>query len=837
MQKNLNNLKQKKMRQKFIIIMLLIESIKSFGQDVPLDIVYRINSVDYIFEGKVIGRTPYRTSSGQTIYTSNLIEISKVLKGNLQCGTVELITNGGRIGTDQTLVFHHLELEEGDVGVFLCKETNFELPSPQIFSPTNNLALEGTYGTQSFIKYTDIDGNWTAHDIQFNFDSLNQLYNSAQLITGLYFTDCNNNSILKKKINYEVDTSSYNPIMFSTNNSVEYNANKNWIDIQKLNYTRKKTRNNNTIAFSMSNPIATGLSPKYCEFDIYVSDNLWTKYLDIAYLRIKYPKTVFGDSIVANNKVTVTRGSLINNASCYSNPVPIDWDDSSIFIPITEVVYSQCKQQITSVSQQLIHVKIEIQSCIFDKDIKIEDEIAFGGLSTLMTGSAYAEFPNDTFSTEYDTFSVGNIIKTPKCKATIVDFYPKNISGGTGDTLTITGYQFGIIQGSGNLYFTDADRPSNGLVLPLEANDYILWSDTLIKIKVPSYDTGSIPNPVGSGKFRIINAFGEKDTSKDRLRVFYSLAQYRQPVGGGKDIVLHSAEPTSPTYKFYIDTSISHNIDRLKCVDKAIREWKCATGINFELGNADSLLPHIDQADGINFITFGSNLPLATTFPHLTGCDSNLKPAIYFDFDIVISNNPMYNWYYDTTLTQSTLPNQVDFYYVILHELGHAVGHMHVSDTNKIMFYRTPGSSTYTISPFYRNADLSIDTPAYRGGQRQVGYSSNSANFANCPSYLPIVPTPLCHGFTTNLNTIEVLNQDLLIYPNPTSSLINIESNYLINSIDLYSLDGKLIVHNDFSKTKKIKIDLSSKPILKNQLIFIRISTNNGLISKIIRYE
>ena len=80
-----------------VLILPFLSMLPANGQEIPIDIVDRINAVDYIFEGTVIKSTPYKTENGKYILTSNTIEIHKVLKGDLSCGTVELVTNGGMV--------------------------------------------------------------------------------------------------------------------------------------------------------------------------------------------------------------------------------------------------------------------------------------------------------------------------------------------------------------------------------------------------------------------------------------------------------------------------------------------------------------------------------------------------------------------------------------------------------------------------------------------------------------------------------------------------------------------------------------------------------------------
>ena len=66
----------------------------------------------------------YWNSDNTYIYTSNTIQIYKVLKSNvvapLQCGTVEVITDGGQVNDTSLFISHNLVLEKGMKGIFLC---------------------------------------------------------------------------------------------------------------------------------------------------------------------------------------------------------------------------------------------------------------------------------------------------------------------------------------------------------------------------------------------------------------------------------------------------------------------------------------------------------------------------------------------------------------------------------------------------------------------------------------------------------------------------------------------------------------------------------------------
>lgn len=170
--------------------LFLLSSIGSaVGQEIPINIIDQVNAVDYIFEGKVIRSTPYKTVNGKYIYTSNTIQISKILKGDLTCGTVELITVGGVVDDLWVDVSHSLDLRKNCSGIFLAKGTNKELSAIDFYTETNLPKIEATFQNQSFIKYWHDGVDRRISDVWANFDSRAQVYNLAEVITGLNFVD------------------------------------------------------------------------------------------------------------------------------------------------------------------------------------------------------------------------------------------------------------------------------------------------------------------------------------------------------------------------------------------------------------------------------------------------------------------------------------------------------------------------------------------------------------------------------------------------------------------------------------------------------------------------
>jgi hypothetical protein len=71
-----------------------------------------------------------------------------------------------------------------------------------------------------------------------------------------------------------------------------------------------------------------------------------------------------------------------------------------------------------------------------------------------------------------------------------------------------------------------------------------------------------------------------------------------------------------------------------------------------------------------------------------------------------------------------------------------------------------------------------------------------------------------------NTNTLEVISA----YPNPASDVLNIKANQQLESVSLYSLDGKLIISESIS-SDQVTLDVFDIP---NGIYFYEIKTNKG---------
>jgi hypothetical protein len=137
----------------------------------------RVENSSLVFEAKVLSKTSFWDTDRRHIYTSNLLSVYKVFKGQLNSSTVEVITIGGIVGNEMEKVSYGLDLKEGSVGVFTCIPNNIKLTNS-----SRILRLRPYSEIQGFIHYDLATG--TAKDVFHEYKNVSgEIYPVLQKLT------------------------------------------------------------------------------------------------------------------------------------------------------------------------------------------------------------------------------------------------------------------------------------------------------------------------------------------------------------------------------------------------------------------------------------------------------------------------------------------------------------------------------------------------------------------------------------------------------------------------------------------------------------------------------
>lgn len=127
------------------LFLLLALSISEFSAQCmlkPISLSQRVNNSSLIIEGAIISKKSFWNPAHNYIFTSNLIQVKQVLKGNITPSFVEIITEGGEMDLTRIQVEPALQLEQDHEGVFML-------------NPRSN---QSQYGYNTYETYADAQG-------------------------------------------------------------------------------------------------------------------------------------------------------------------------------------------------------------------------------------------------------------------------------------------------------------------------------------------------------------------------------------------------------------------------------------------------------------------------------------------------------------------------------------------------------------------------------------------------------------------------------------------------------------------------------------------------------
>jgi len=389
-----------------------------------------------------------------------------------------------------------------------------------------------------------------------------------------------------------------------------------------------------------------------------------------------------------------------------------------------------------------------------------------------------------------------------------ITFIPSRVSGGVHDVLTIyppVNEGFGPFGANSLVKFTSHPGTFDGTNRIATINgvdiDRMNWSDSKIEIFVPSGLSGT--NSPASGIVKVVKDDLTELSSALDLEVWFNAYTHNTMVAGverASRIFLRNLGGNTGMV-FHKGGGFPSTNDIGTCIELAIDEWKCGTGINFSRGG--DLPGSGNSAIDNKNVLFSLPDPIFVNDPSITGwtfltrtsgcydSDGVLQTNLS-DIDIAFNPNPI-----SSTWNYSPNSNPVDtfemhFLTVLTHEFGHAAGLGHVTEPYKVMFHRIiPGQ----VGP------LNLHQSDIDGVCNILNFTS-SISGAGCTGgpMIPITPTGCMPCSTTSTFDLETNStNDIHVYPNPVhkGQKILIEFDLPIaNNVDivLYDLSGRELI-------------------------------------------
>jgi hypothetical protein len=693
------------------------------------------NQAELVFEGNYQGIVA-AYNPNNNFDDGHRIEVYKVktvYKGDqsLTNGTVYIIKKGGNIGIEKLEFSKYENFDKIEwVGytppqLYEKGIRNVTPVSPRILflknsndpdDITSNYSEEtSNYANQK--KYILIDELYVWNNISAGINGLafsnsSELHNWMKQFEGYAFPDW------KPGLNWvngnEQDTSILDTeyyenlkiIMDSINNEIIIEVEK---DKKKEQENPDKSLVNKTLTLYINNPVKVQEGSKYyLKFDVMVKSNAPETYLAETAFSIKYNTSIFGS--LPLNKINYTIGDQFNiSGSNYiamlfslgSDNFSFNFGDNTFFPNPTAT-----KVQLHTTPVTLLHIKIELLG-----NVTIPASPVSFFVSELNNVSKYTL--SSAAPTSYYYFKTYCKSNNPPA---ITSISPTSRFAGVGEILTINGSNFGTTPGK--IHFRAADNGGKTYLNGLD-NQYInssgcSWSNTQIKVIVPSYVLDGYENIVGyskvnggagTGNFMVMTAQENFASSTQSLQIPYSITN-REKNGNIKKVYL-ARKSCNADFLFALDAFFrqfpSFVTSMVPIIDAALNKLSTLTGLTLKLDKKANGTPYYSDEDYPNF---GMKYFIEPKFDGVMSAIINTDEIIFgsnaylyglTSTRIGIHVSPtQFTWNFQTTGTIGLW--QVSFYEAFIHELGHLLMVSHVIDSTDLMHYALP-NKTYSIRP------------------------------------------------------------------------------------------------------------------------------------------
>lgn len=346
-------------------------------------------------------------------------------------------------------------------------------------------------------------------------------------------------------------------------------------------------------------------------------------------------------------------------------------------------------------------------------------------------------------------------------KPVISSISPISVAAGIGDEIEIRGENFGNSKGIGKVSFLNAST-GNPFVEPV-SSQYLLWSDTLIRIIIPSQ--------AGSGSVRV---------EQDGLALFIGFEIRFSQLNFGSsnpNPTLMIDDNNAGGFTWKMSNGFFANTDAKNSLERAMNSWSDKTCINWE--NGASTVVDRDFRDGTNNVRFGITGELPTgVLAHTRNYYQDCGASTAYTTEIDLTFDPDRNWNYDEGNPGSS---QYDIETVAVHELGHAHQLGHVKDKNDFMAATvTPGITKRVLGT--NNIEAGLYVMKYSASPKECGPESMDPKA----------------GCTLPIGVEDIISENNFeIFPNPFNHVLNFEFKST-DFISLYIMDvqGRIIYEN-----------------------------------------